>query len=73
MRTVTLKIHDSIYTQLMGLLEILPKDTIEVLEDSEFPAISLEEAKRKVQNAANNIGQNKGLPLEQAFEQVLKP
>ncbi len=72
MHTIKLNIHDSIYEKLMGLLDILPQDKIEVVEDVEYPAISFEEAKRKVEKAANNIDNNQGIPLDDAFDQVLK-
>jgi hypothetical protein len=72
MHTIKLNIHDSIYEKLMGLLDILPQDKIEVVEDVEYPAISFEEAKCKVEKAANNIDNNQGIPLDDAFDQVLK-
>jgi hypothetical protein len=72
MHSVQLNIHDSIYDKLMGLLDILPKDKVEILEDSNYPAISLQEAKEKVKRAANNIDKNEGITLDEAFEHVLK-
>ena len=72
MHTIQLNIHDSIYDKLMGLLDILPKDKVEVLEDTNYPAISFEEAKEKVKKAANNIDKNEGISLDEAFERVLR-
>ena len=72
MHTVRLNIHDSIYDKLMGLLDILPKDKVEILEDNNYPAISLQEAKAKVKRAANNIDKNEGITLDEAFEHALK-
>ena len=56
----------------MGLLNILPKDKVEILKDSYYPAISLQEAKEKVKIAANNIDKNEGITLDEAFKCVLK-
>ncbi|MDD5051203.1 MAG: hypothetical protein PHO27_00545 [Sulfuricurvum sp.] len=73
MHTVRLIIHDTIYDKLMGLLEILPKDKIDIVEEKdEFPAISLEEAKLKVGRAINNIQKNEGLDLSTAIEKVIR-
>lgn len=56
----------------MGLLEILPKNKIEITEEKdEFPAISFEEAKLKVERAINNIPKNEGLNLSAAIEKVI--
>jgi len=71
MHTITLNIHDSIYHKLRGLLEILPKDKIEVIEDVNFPAISFEDAKQKVLRAMNNIEKNEGVSLDDAFNKVI--
>ena len=72
MHTIQLNIHDSIYDKLMGFLDILPKDKVEVLEDTNYPAISLEEAKEKVKRAANNIDKDEGISLDEAFECALR-
>jgi aspartyl/asparaginyl-tRNA synthetase len=73
MHTVRLTIHDTIYEKLMGLLEILPKDKIEIIEEKdEFPAISFDEAKLKVERAMNNIPKNEGLDLSTAIEKVIR-
>ena len=72
MHTIKLNIHDSIYDKLMGLLDILPGDKVEVLEDDRYPAISFEEAKRRVEEAANNIDKNEGISLDEAFNKAMK-
>ncbi|MDD3769464.1 hypothetical protein E0765_03885 [Sulfuricurvum sp. IAE1] len=73
MHTVRLTIHDAIYDKLMGLLEILPKDKIEIIEESdEYPAISFEEAKSKVERAINNLHKNEGVDLSTAIEKVVR-
>lgn len=71
MHTLRLKIDDSIFEQFMGLIDILPKEKISVSEDFEHDSISLEEAKKKVQNAINNISNNAGIELDAAFDKVL--
>ncbi len=71
MHTIRLNIHDAIYDKLMGLLEILPKDKIEILEDNNYPSISFEEAQIKVQKAMNNIPNAEGLSLSDAIDKVI--
>jgi len=71
MHTLRLTIHDTIYDKLMGLLEILPKDKIEIIEENEYPAISFDEAKLKVGQAMNNISKNEGIDLSHAIEKVI--
>lgn len=72
MHTIQLNIDDSIFDKFMGLLEILPKDKVEVTTLKEYPSISFEEAKQKVQKAVNSISENKGIPLNQAIDKVLQ-
>ncbi len=72
MHTIQLNIDDSIFDKFMGLLEILPKDKVEVTTQKEYPSFSFEEAKQKVQKAVNCISENKGIPLNQAIDKVLQ-
>jgi len=69
MHTLQLQVDDSIFDKFMGLLDILPKEKISVTDESNF--ISFEEAKIKVQNAINNISDNNGIEVEDAFDKVL--
>ncbi len=73
MHSIQLKIDDSIFDKVMTMLELLPQDKIKVEDNGyDYPAITKEEAKRKVQKAINNISNNNGLLLDEAFEKVLK-
>ena len=72
MHTIQLNIDDSIFDKFMGLLDILPKDKVEVTSDDSYPIISFEEAQDKVKRAANNISLNKGVSLEQAIDKILQ-
>jgi len=72
MHTIQLNIDDSIFDKFMGLIEILPKDKVEVTTQKEYPSISFEEAKQKVHRAVNSISSNKGIPLDKAIDKVLK-
>ncbi len=69
MHSIHLNVDDSIYDRLIGLLQILPKDKVEIL--SEENSITFEEAKRKVARAANNVSKQEGLSLDTAFEKIL--
>lgn len=71
MHTVKLDIDDSIYQKLMGLLDILPKDKLHIIEDNDFPTISFKEAQNKVRKAINNIEKNEGISLDDAFDKVI--
>lgn len=70
MHTLQLKIDDSIFEKFMGLLEILPKDKVFFINQSN--SISFEEAQIKVNNAINNISNNDGIELDEVFDKVLK-
>ena len=72
MHTVKLNIDDSIFDKFMGLLDILPKDKVEVMSDKEYPSVSFEEAKLKVEKALNNIPNDDSILLDQAINKVLK-
>lgn len=73
MHTITLNIDNSIYDNFKSLLEMLPKDKITVEEDNDFPEallLSQEEAKKRVADAVAGIGDNRGLPLDEAFDKI---
>lgn len=72
MHTIQLKIDDSIYDKFMGLLDTLPKDKVEITSDKDYPSISFEEAKKKVERAINNISLNEGTPLDEAIGKVFQ-
>jgi hypothetical protein len=69
MHSIHLNVDDSIYDRLIGLLQILPKDKVEILSNDN--SISFEEAKRKVARAANNVSNHEGLDLDTAIEKIL--
>ena len=70
MHTLQLKIDDSIFDKFMGLLDILPKEKISVSEEESDSSISFKEAQIKVQKAINNIPNNDGIELDDAFDKV---
>ena len=73
MHSIQLKIDDSIFDKVMGMLELLPQDKIKVKDNGvEYPAIDKEEAEKKIHKAINNIVTGKGLSLDEAFNKVLK-
>ncbi len=69
MHSIHLNVDDSIYDRIIGLLQILPKDKVEIL--SEENSITFEEAKRKVAHVANNVSKQEGLSLDTAIEKIL--
>ena len=73
MHSIQLKIDDSIFEKVMTMLELLPQDKIKVEENKYYtPAITTEEAKKKVDRAINNIEKDVGLNLDDAFDRVLR-
>jgi hypothetical protein len=71
MHSIQLKVDDSIFDKVMTMLELLPRDKVMIEENFyEYPTITKEEAKRKVQKALNNISDGKGLPLDEAFGNI---
>lgn len=73
MHTITLNIDNSVYDKFKILLEMLPKDKITIEEDNDFPEellVSPEEAKKRVADAIEWIANNKGIPLDEAFEKI---
>jgi len=71
MHTLQLQINDTIFDKFMGLLEILPKDKISVIESKTDNSISFEDAKLKVEKSISTISQEKGIEFEDAFDKVL--
>jgi hypothetical protein len=74
MHTVKLNITDEIYEKFMGLVDILPKGSIEIEEiDSVpfYPAITFEEAKRKVEAALKDVSKNGGKDVDEVFSEIL--
>ena len=72
MHSIQLKIDDSIFEKVMTMLELLPQDKIKVEEEYHIPAITVEEAKEKVNRAINNIDRDEGVSLDDAFDKALK-
>ncbi len=72
MHTLQLQVDDSVFEKFMGLLDLLPKEKISVLERHNIHDISIDEAKQKVQKALNNISSDQGISLDEAFNKVLQ-
>ena len=73
MHSIQLKIDDSIFDKVMGMLELLPQDKIKVKDNGfEYPAIDKTEAEEKVSRAIAGIANKKGLSLDDTFHQVMK-
>ena len=62
-------IKDQYVDRCEDFIKSLPKDAIEVdtINDN---SISMDDAKKKVQKAINNISANQGLNLDSTFEKV---
>jgi len=74
MHAVKLNITDEIFEKFMGLVDILPKDSIKIEEIDAipfYPAISFEEAQIKVKNSVENISKNKGRDSDTVFSDLL--
>ena len=74
MHTVKLSITDEIYEKFMGLIETLPKESVQIEEIDQvpyYPAISFEEAKEKVEKSVADISKRKGKSVEKVFGDLL--
>jgi hypothetical protein len=74
MHAVKLNITDEIFEKFMGLVDILPKDSIAIEEiDSVpfYPSISFEEAKRKIETSVKNISKDSGKDVDKVFSEIL--
>jgi len=74
MHEVRLNITEEIFEKFMGLIDILPKDSIKIEEINSvpfYPAISFEEAKKKIEISIANISQNKGRDADTVFKELL--
>ena len=73
MHSIQLKIDDSIFDKVMTMLELLPQDKIKVEDKGyDYPTITNDEAKKKVEKAINNIANDSGLDFEKVFDKVLR-
>ncbi|HHH37234.1 MAG TPA: hypothetical protein ENK77_01295, partial [Epsilonproteobacteria bacterium] len=63
MHAIKLNITDERFEKFMGLIDILPKESIKIEEIDHipyYPAISFEDAQQKVQTSIADIPKNKG-------------
>jgi len=71
--SIQLKIEDSIFDKVMTMLKMLPQEKIKIEDHGyDYPAVTKDEAKQKVQKAIENISGKNGLLLDEAFDKVLK-
>ncbi len=74
MHAIKLNITDEIFEKFMGLIDILPKESIKIEEIDNipyYPAISFEDAQQKVQTSIADIPKNKGKESNIFFEELL--
>ncbi len=75
MHTVKLNItDDDIFEKFMGLVDILPKDSINIEEIDSipfYPSISFEEAQKKVKKSVSDISKNLGRDSDIVFSDLL--
>lgn len=63
MHTIEINIDRSIFENFMGLLEILPKDKLEVISNKEYPDILFKDSKGVAENTS---------PIERKINELLK-
>ena len=74
MHHIQLNIADDIFEKFIGLIDILPKDSIKIEEIDSipfYPAISSEEAKEKIENSIANISKQQGRDSNIVFKELL--
>jgi len=74
MHAIKLNITDEIFEKFMGLIDILPKESVKIEEIDSipyYPAISFEEAQKKVEKSVANIANNQGVESNDFFKGLL--
>ena len=74
MHAIKLNITDEIFEKFMGLIDILPKESIKIEEIDNipyYPAISFDEAQKKVEKSVTNISNNQGIESNEFFKGLL--
>jgi len=74
MHAIKLNITDEIFEKFMGLIDILPKESIKIEEIDNipyYPAISFDEAQKKVKKSVANISNNQGIESNEFFKKLL--
>jgi len=74
MHSIKLNIDNEIFEKFMGLIDILPKESINIEEIDSipyYPSISFEEAQKKVQKSVTNISNNEGKDSDIFFKELL--
>jgi len=74
MHAVKLNIQDSVFEQFMGLIDILPKQSVQVEQIDDvpcYPSISHDEACQKVERSITNISKNLGQSVDKVFDEIL--
>ncbi|MFP4486995.1 MAG: hypothetical protein ACLFOC_08530 [Campylobacterales bacterium] len=74
MHEIRLNVQDNVFEQFMGMIEIMPKQSIEVMQIDDvpyYPSISYDEACKKVEKSITDISKNLGQPAEQVFKEIL--
>ncbi len=74
MHAVKLNITDEIFEKFMGLIDDLPKDSINIEAIDEipfYPAISFEEAQKKAEKSVADISKDMGKSADTVFDNIL--
>ena len=74
MREIRLNIHEEIFEKFMNFVNNLPQGSVTIEEIdavSSYPAITFEEAKKKVENSISNISKNSGKDADIVFKELL--
>ncbi len=74
MHAVKLNIQDNVFEQFMGLIDILPKQSIQIEQIDDvpcYPTISHDEACKKVEKSISNISNNSGESVNKVFDEIL--
>ncbi len=74
MHAIKLNVTDEIFEKFMGLVDILPKESIKIEEIDEipfYPTISFEEAQKKVEESISDISKDRGTRADIIFDKIL--
>jgi len=74
MHEIRLNVQDNVFEQFMGMIDIMSPQSVEVKQIDKipcYPAISHEDACRKVEKSIADISKKRGEPEEQVFDEIL--
>ncbi|NOQ30716.1 MAG: hypothetical protein GQ570_06300 [Helicobacteraceae bacterium] len=74
MHSITLNIQEEVYSQFMGMLQLMPHRLIEIEKDEtilKYKSVTMTQAQENVSKAIEGITKTSSAPLDKAFEIIM--